>query len=94
MKLAAIFSATAVCLALSIGSASAITEVINSDQATKMNLQSMGTISTTVRSDTLDGAMKAIEEKAEKQGAQYFRVIGAMDLEDSPYWRISAEIYK
>ncbi|SFD06579.1 YdgH/BhsA/McbA family protein [Pragia fontium] len=81
-------------LTFCINTAYAITEVINTDQVEKMNLQSMGVIAETVRADTLDEAVKAIETKAEKQGALYYRIIGARSYDTSPYWRISAQLYK
>lgn len=81
-------------VALSINTAYAITEIRNTQQAEKMQLESMGVVGTTVVADTLDEAVEAIKAKAEKQGASYFRVIGAKSFDTSPYWRISAEIYK
>lgn len=92
MKVSSIL--TAALLALSVNSAYAITEIINTQQAEKMNLTSLGVISDTVRVETLDQAVQAIGEKAEKAGASYFRVIGARSFDTSPYWRVSAEIYK
>lgn len=92
MKLSAVM--TALFLIISINSAVAITEITNSEQAEKMNLQSMGITASTVRVDTLDEAVKALGEKAEKQGAEYFRVIGARSFDTSPYWRVSVEMYK
>ncbi|MBK5074517.1 DUF1471 domain-containing protein [Budviciaceae bacterium CWB-B4] len=92
MKVSSIL--TAAFLALSLNSAYAITEIINTQQAEKMNLTSLGVISDTVRVETLDQAVQAIGEKAEKAGATYFRVIGARSFDTSPYWRVSAEIYK
>ncbi|WP_168189680.1 YdgH/BhsA/McbA family protein [Limnobaculum zhutongyuii] len=92
MKVSSIL--TAAFLALSVNSAYAITEIINTQQAEKMNLTSLGVISDTVRVETLDQAVQAIGEKAEKAGAIYFRVIGARSFDTSPYWRVSAEIYK
>lgn len=89
MKVSSIL--TAAFLALSVNSAYAITEIINTQQAEKMNLTSLGVISDTVRVETLDQAVQAIGEKA---GAIYFRVIGARSFDTSPYWRVSAEIYK
>ncbi|WP_157952975.1 YdgH/BhsA/McbA family protein [Limnobaculum parvum] len=81
-------------LVFSLNSAYAITEIINTEQAEKMNLASLGVVSDTVRVETLDQAVQAIGEKAEKAGATYFRVIGARSIDTALYWRISAEIYK
>ncbi|SQI36933.1 putative biofilm stress and motility protein A [Leminorella richardii] len=82
-------------LALSVSSmAHAVTEISRADVAEKMQLQSMGVISLSVMVSTLDEAVEAIAEKAEKEGADYFRVIGARDADVSPYWRISAEMYR
>ncbi|MCD1124697.1 DUF1471 domain-containing protein [Jinshanibacter sp. LJY008] len=92
MKLSSIL--TAALLAFSLNSAYAITEIINTGQAEKMNLISLGVISDMVRVETLDQAVQAIGEKAEKAGASYFRVIGARSFDTSPYWQVSAEIYK
>lgn len=79
---------------LTINTAYAITEIRNTQQAEKLQLESMGVVGTTVAVDTLDEAVEAIKAKAEKQGASYFRVIGAEAYDTSPYWRISAEMYK
>lgn len=80
--------------ALTINTASAITEIKNAEQAEKMQLQSLGVIGASIVADTLDEAVAAIKDKAEKQGACYYRVIGAQSFNASPYWRISAEIYR
>lgn len=90
-----IVSASVMFLALFIsGYASAITEIPRRDVAEKMGLQSMGVISLTVDVSTQDQAVEAIAEKAKKEGADYYRVIGARDYDTSPYWRVSAEIYR
>lgn len=81
-------------VALTINTASAITEIKNTQQAEKMQLQSLGVIGASVVADTLDEAVAAIKGKAEKQGASYYRVIGVQSYDTSPYWRVSAEIYK
>ncbi|GKX55104.1 hypothetical protein SOASR030_12160 [Leminorella grimontii] len=88
-------SASVMFLTLIISSyASAITEIPRRDVAEKMGLQSMGVISLTVDVSTQDQAVEAIAKKAEKEGADYYRVIGARDYDTSPYWRVSAEIYR
>lgn len=90
-----IVSASVMSLALFVSSyASAITEIPRRDAAEKMGLQSMGIISLTVDVSTQDQAVEAIAKKAEEKGADYYRVIGARDYDASPYWRVSAEIYR
>lgn len=80
-------------VALTINTANAITEIQNTQQAEKMQLQSLEVIDVSVVADTLDEAVAAIKNKIEKQGASYYRIIGAKSYNFSPYWRVSAEIY-
>ncbi|MBK5144957.1 DUF1471 domain-containing protein [Budviciaceae bacterium BWR-B9] len=81
----------ALLLTFSVGSAYAATEV-NSQQAA--SLQSMGTISGSVRVADMDQAVSAIAKKAESQHASYYRVIAANSNDDSNNWRVAAEIYR
>ncbi|WP_159566932.1 DUF1471 domain-containing protein [Budvicia diplopodorum] len=92
MKISALLAG--IIVVLTINTAYAITEIQNAQQAEKMQLQSMGVIGASVAVDTLDEAVAAIRDKAEKQNASYFRVIGVQSYDTSPYWRVSAEIYK
>lgn len=81
----------AVLLTFSMGSAYAVTQVGN-DQASQ--LQSMGSISKSVRATNIDDAVKAIAKQAESENASYYRVIAVDSPDSSNYWHVSAEMYR
>lgn len=64
------------------------------DQEQAAQRQSVGVVSVSNQSGSLDDVVRALDSKATKAGASYFRIVSAGTPADSSHWRGSAEIYR
>lgn len=58
------------------------------------DLQSMGSVSVSAVSGSLDDATRMLSQKAEAMGATHYRVVGVDNPGDSSLWSGTAEIYR
>ena len=66
--------------------------VLNAEQA--QNMQSIGSVSVSGISGSLDDATRQLSQKAQEQGASHYRIIGVQNPGDSSMWSGTAEIYR
>lgn len=66
--------------------------VLNAEQA--QNMQSIGSVSVSGVSGSLDDATRQLSQKAQEQGASHYRIIGVQNPGDSSMWSGTAEIYR
>lgn len=64
------------------------------DNTQASTMQSMGVVSVSGISGSPDDAIQALKQKAMKDGATHYRIIGLDNPGDSSDWRGNAEIYR
>lgn len=67
-------------------------EQINQEEVS--HLTKLGVVSISGVAGSPEDAIKALEDKANKAGANYFKVIGLNNPGDSSHWMGVAEIYR
>lgn len=64
------------------------------DHEQAQGLQSMGSVSVSAVSGSLDDATRQLSQKAEEMGATHYRIVGVDNPGDSSLWSGTAEIYR
>jgi uncharacterized protein (UPF0333 family) len=80
--------------ALLLTASSAAFAAISVDREQAQGMQSIGNVSVSNVTGSMDDATRQLSQKAEEMGATHYRVIGVDNPGDSSNWTGTAEIYR